>query len=364
MKVRFIIFLILSATITHIYSQETYGCQFKNMGFEDWENWDGSKNKFEPLYWHSFKSGVGALSAFTPNAVSRAEIARPGSDGRYSAKVVTKKVFGVKANGTLVNGRMNAGSVSLESSGNYFFTDRKNSEFNTPIIVTPDSITVWFCFRSLSKTDSAFVHCSIHGNDDCRLVSDGTYHPANLLVAKGDGFTTATCAPNSDNYSWKRMSVPFVIDKECVHNCPEYILASFSTNQYAGRGDESDELYIDDVLLIYNPTVKIEEITTQSNKLSDYSQNIPIEISYSLTGTMSPYNLNKGKNNVIVELSDANGSFSNPTNIGSIKSDTSGTIKCLIPIDKITPYKNYSIRIRTTNYPLVSETSQTKLIFQ
>ncbi|MDL2228235.1 hypothetical protein LJC30_05040, partial [Odoribacter sp. OttesenSCG-928-L07] len=272
-------------------------------------------------------------------------------------------VFGVKANGTLVNGRMNAGSVSLESTGNYFFTDRANSAFNTPIIATPDSITVWFCFRTLSKTDSAFVHCSIHGDDDCRLVSDGSYHPSHLLVAKGDGYTTATCSLNNDNFIWKRMSVPFIIDKDCVHTNPKYILASFSTNQYAGRGDESDELYIDDVLLIYNPTLSTEEITISSNKLSDYSEYIPVEISYSLKGTMSPYNLNKAKNIVIAEISDTNGSFSNPTNIGSIESDISGIITCKIPIDKVRTGNKYSIRVRTTNYPMISEPSKTRLEF-
>ncbi|MDR2084922.1 MAG: hypothetical protein LBP67_08005 [Bacteroidales bacterium] len=363
MKTNFVLLILSVSIFTCIHAQEPYGKQFRNMGFEDWAHWDNNGNKYEPLYWHSFKSGVGSLITFTPNSVSRSELIRPGSKGKFSAKVQVKKVLGVKANGTLVNGRMNAGSMSANGKGNYFFTETSNPAFNTPIDCVPDSITIWFCFRSDSKTDSAFIHCSVHGNYNCRLVSDGTYHPSDLLVAKGDGYTIAKSSPKSNDYIWERMSVPFISDHECTHDDSKYILASFSTNNNAGQGNESDELFMDDVLLVYNPTLKTEKLSMANYKISDYSEYIPVDIPYSLIGTMSPYNLNNAKNKVIAELSDDKGNFTSAIVLGSVESDISGVISGKIPKEKIKAGNKYQIRVRTTNYPMTAEPSETIVSF-
>ena len=355
MRIVFLISILLAVACVQLAAQGNYGCQFKNAGFEEWANWNNSNNKPEPLNWHSFKSGTGALMSFTPQCLSRSEITRPGSKGKCSVKLEVKKVLGIKANGAIVNGRVNASSMSAAHFNNYFFTETSNPLFCTPVETIPDSLTVWFCFRAVSTKDSAFVHTAIHGDDNFRLISDGTYYPPEMLVAKGDGYLTTTTLPSGNDYKWVRMSVPFIVDKECVHKTPKYILASFSTNNRAGKGNEVDELYMDDILLIYNPTLTTGKLANTNFTLSKFSEFIPLEVSFTIKGTMSPNNLNKAKNKVIVQLSDASGSFSTPTIIGSMETDISGSLQCKIPKEKVKSGQNYRVRVTTTNYPMTAE---------
>ena len=69
---------------------------------------------------------------------------------------------------------------------------------------------------------------------------------------------------------------------------------------------------------------------------------------------MSPDNINKGPNQVIAQLSTANGSFSEPIEMGRITTNTSGSITVTIPSGIYTG-DHYRIRLVTTNYPMISE---------
>ena len=78
-----------------------------------------------------------------------------------------------------------------------------------------------------------------------------------------------------------------------------------------------------------------------------------LTIPFTLTGTMSAENLNGAANQVIAQLSSANGSFSNPTELGRITTNTSGNITVTIPTN-VAVGEHYRIRLVTTNYPMIS----------
>jgi len=255
-------------------------------------------------------------------------------------------VVGVTANGNLTNGRMNAGSMSATGSGNYNYTQRSEEPFNTPISIVPDSLSVWVCFRSASATQNAQVRAAVHGDADFKFVSNGTIEPANQLVATAVKSFKRTSAVGG-SYIWKRITIPFVYDGPC--NDPRYILFTITTNENPGEGGTSDDLLVDDVLLIYNPSIEMGSIDQEVIQIGE-ELNIP----FTLSGTMSADNLNVSANEVIAQLSDATGDFSNPTELGRVTTNTSGTLNVTIPSGTLTG-EHYRIRLVTTNYPMTSE---------
>ncbi|MDL2240829.1 T9SS type A sorting domain-containing protein, partial [Bacteroidales bacterium OttesenSCG-928-K22] len=312
----------------------------------------------EPANWHSVYSAgyegslisVAFLLNQIPQLVEESTEVRPGGQAGSCAMLTYRTEYG-GANGALVSGRMYLGATDASSTSNYIFTERNtnNGTFETPISVIPDSITIWACFKSNSATHEAFIHTAIHGDANFKLVSDGTYDPTNMLVAKGDKTFLAHCG-TSGELVWERMSVPYVIDNQCVCNTPKYILASFATNVVAGLGSSGDKLYIDDVLLIYNPTINVPALSTTTYSRPLGGGAMPISIPYTIQGTMSPYNLNADPNTVVAEISDANGNWNNPIQLNTpIVTDLSGTITGTIPAN-LPNGSQYKVRIITTNY--------------
>ena len=76
---------------------------------------------------------------------------------------------------------------------------------------------------------------------------------------------------------------------------------------------------------------------------------------------MSPDNLNAVPNQVIAQLSSANGSFSNPIEMGRMTTSTSGSITVNIP-SGIYAGEHYRIRLVTTNYPMISNDNGQDLV--
>ena len=273
--------------------------------------------------------------------------ARPGSSGTKSVRLIPKSVLFVTANGSLTNGRMHAAGMSAGSGDNYHYTQRAQSAFNTPITQVPDSLTIWVCFRSQSTSHKAQVKAVIHGDADYKIKADGTEDPANMHVATADQRFTRTAA-NGGAYNWTRLSIPFVNNGPCTD--VRYILFMATTNESPGTGSTNDDLFLDDVLLIYNPTLTMGNLASTS-----YAPGASITIPFTLTGTMSPDNFNASANVVIAEMSNASGSFSNPTELGRVTTNTSGSITAQIPA---VANGNYQIRVRSTNYPMIGQNIQ------
>ena len=343
------ILVTISMLSTTLFAQ--YGPQFDNRGFEQWTTRE-TESVNEPAHWHSGGTATGTWHSMMPNSVEQSSQTRPGSSGSKSARLFPSSVWGITANGTVTNGRINAGSMSPDGSGNYDYTQRSQNLYNTPISQLPDSLSVWVCFRSSSTTDKAQIKAVVHGDADYQVIADGTESPSDMHVATADQRFTRTAA-NGGAYNWTRLSIPFVNNGPCTD--VRYILFIANTNETPGSGSTSDDLFIDDVLLVYNPTLSMGQLASTS-----FSPGEAITIPFTLSGTMSPDNLNASANQVIVQLSDANFSFSNPTVLGSVTTNTSGSITANIPTNLAEG--QYQIRVISTNYPMIGQNQQSIVI--
>jgi hypothetical protein len=246
-KLTLILILLITTTSAKLTAQN--GAQFDNSSFENWTTRETTAAN-EPVHWHSSGTSTGLFGGFLSNQIEPSDQVRPGSNGMKSVRIFPTSILGVTANGTFTNGRMNAGSMSTIGSENYNYTQRAESAFNTPINAVPDSIAIWVCFRSESSTQRAQLRCVVHGDADYKFVANGTEEPAEMLVASARHTFTRTSTANGA-YIWRRLSVPFVKDGPC--NDPRYILFTITTNEVPGEGSDNDDLFVDDVELIYNP---------------------------------------------------------------------------------------------------------------
>ena len=337
--------LVFSFLGTGLYAQ--YGPQFENRDFEQWTTRD-EQSVSEPVHWHSGGTATGSFSSFVSSQIEQSTHPRPGSSGTKSVKLYPTSILGITANGNLTNGRMNAGSMSAAGAENYNYTQRSQSAFNTPINQLPDSLTVWVCFRSSSTSSRAQVKAVVHGDADYKLIANGTESPSDKHVATA-ALSFYRTAPNGGSYNWRRLSIPFQNTGPCTD--VRYILMTATTNETPGSGSTSDDMFVDDILLVYNPTLSMGQLASSS-----YAPGDAITIPFTLTGTMSPDNFNASANKVIAQLSDANGSFSNPTELGRLTTNTSGSISAQIP--NVPNGTNYQVRVVSTNYPMTGTNIQ------
>lgn len=320
-----------------------YGTQFDNRGFENWTTRD-MESCNEPVHWHAGGTATGSFAGLLSSQIEQSSQVRPGSNGSKSVRIYPTKIIGITANGNMTNGRMNAGSMSSTGTENYHYTQRSNSTFNTEISTIPDSVAVWVCFRSESSSQNASIHAAVHGDYDYKFYANGSEGIYEHLVATAKKSFTRTAADNGEMV-WRRISVPFVHDGICTNI--KYILLTIATNELAGQGSDKDDMFIDDILLIYNPSLRIEQLNKTSFKPLD-----EITIHFALSGTMSADNLNAEANKVIAQLSDANGSFANPSELGRVTTNESGTITAQIPQ---VADGHYKVRVISTNYPMIGE---------
>ena len=256
------ILFTISMLGTTLFGQ--YGPQFDNRGFENWTTRE-TESANEPVHWHSGGTATGTWSSMMPNSVEQSSQTRPGSSGSKSVRLVPSSVFGITANGTVTNGRINAGSMTPSGSSNYNYTQRSQNLYNTPITQLPDSLTVWVCFRSQSTSHKAQVKAVVHGDADYQVIADGTESPSNMHVASADQRFTRT-STNGGAYNWTRLSIPFVNNGPCTD--VRYILFMSTTNETPGTGSTNDDLFLDDVLLVYNPTLSMGSCQTHLLRLA------------------------------------------------------------------------------------------------
>ncbi|MEG1718094.1 MAG: InlB B-repeat-containing protein [Bacteroidales bacterium] len=333
-----LILLYFFSTPSSLAQNQNGTQQLINRGFEYFDN-EGGDN-IEPQGWNSFMSAVGSMANMGKGKrLSKENGARPQGKGQYVLRIYSSDIMGLIANGNVTTGRINMGSMTPTNAANHNFTDRGSAGFNTPFTSVPDSLVLWVKFKPKNSGDLAQIHALVHNNTDAK--DPGTN--MSTVVAE------ALCQPSATGNNWKRISVPFIRTNNT--NDAQYILVSFTTNKTPGGGNGGDEVFFDDLLFVYNPTLEIGKLASSSFTILNEG-NTPIEISFTITGTMSPNNLSED-NVVIAELSDKNGSFASPIELGRLTTNESGTINGQIP--KGTPMGNqYRIRVRSTNYPLIS----------
>ena len=360
-KGRFIIALFL-VTFAFSYvaeAQAPYGEQFNNYGFEEWDN--EGQSSVEPKHWNSFMTASGTFASMMSQQINYSTETRPGSEGSRSARIYSREInlgiMQITANGNVTTGRIMASSMSIED--NYNFTQRSDDNFNATITSVPDSLSIWVCFRANDANSEAGVKVAIHGDADFQQLGDGGYYPSDMLCATANRDYKRTCAIG-ESLVWKRLTIPFTAYPTVCTDC-RYILATFTTNTEAGGGSGSDEVFVDDICLIYNPTLNLGTIAQTEYMIPLDGSAVNVEIPFELSGSMSVYNLNASDNEVIAQLSDANGSFENPIELGRVKTNESGVIQGVIPAN-VEEGSAYRIRVVSTNYPMTSQDNGTNII--
>ena len=334
-----------------------YGQQFSNYTFEEWETVSGSS--VEPKNWNSFKTADTKnflISMGIKDQLKKSEEKRPGAAGSYSARVFSTSTMSIIANGNMTTGKIYAGSTTANNDGNYNFTKRSDASFNNPFTTIPDSLTVWVAFKPKNASKgNARITTTIHGDTDLKQLAKSGDSPADMVCATANQEIAAT---STSAVVWKRVTIPFT---KGSHNDPRYILATFNTNATPGGGSADDELYVDDICLIYNPTLNMELLAQTEYDVTNINS-ANISVPFTLDGSMSVYNINKSDNEVIAQLSDANGSFANPIELGRVTTNVSGTINGAIPAG--TPAgTGYKVRVVSTNYPMVSNETNITINF-
>lgn len=317
--------------------------QINNSNFELWQNVGSNTEK--PNDWNSFMNASGTFSGFAAQQIRRSTVVRPGTSGQYSAVIWSRNAAGTNANGNMTTGRINMGSTTPSSSSNYNYTQRSNATFYETMTAFPDSFVCWVKFKpvNVSGNDSARVRAVVHGDYDFRDPSD-----AGSLAQIVSHATRNFRGPHNQ---WQRLSIPFIQTGPAT--TPYYILVTFTTNKNPGGGSYNDSLWIDDVSLIYNPTLTTGAINPTTYFVTA-TAGTNISIPFTATGTYNPGNV------FTAQLSDASGSFASPVVLGTLSGTTSGIINGTIPAG--TPSgTGYRVRVVSSNYPVTGTDNGTNI---
>ena len=231
--------------------------QILNGDFETWE-FDGTNL---PNNWNSFQTADGTWSgtAYSKSnrQVAQSSVVRPGTKGRYSCRIWARSVLTVVAQGNITTGRVHAGATSATNKENYNYSDRDGSTTlngkTNPCAMQftglPDSIVVWAKFvpaKDLKDYPNAKFSAVIH--DDHDYISYGLSSNDNA-TNKGYVVASAVKLIDKNGGNWQRISLPF---QYTSNKTAKYIQLNASTNSYPGKGTKDDELYLDDIEVIYN----------------------------------------------------------------------------------------------------------------
>ena len=266
--------------------------QLINGDFESWSI-DGVHL---PNNWNSFQTADGSLASMaysaTERQVQQSKDVRPGSNGKYSARIWAKNVMGLAiAQGNLTTGRVHAGSTSAASKDNYNYSDRDGS--NTingkvnPCAMTfngrPTAISLWVKFKpakAVAANPYALLTVAIH--DDYDFISAGapqydTDENKSHLVAKAQARIVDTKG------EWKNIVVPFGYTTNEID--PAYIILNLSTNADPGKGTAQDELLVDDIEMVYGEDTGTANMTITETGMATFvapfEVSLPVEINAS-----------------------------------------------------------------------------------
>lgn len=257
--------------------QSASGFQARNAGFETWEDVSyrglmSTVNGREPLNWSSFITGSGDLigSAANNKQLKESTMKRPGSTGSKSAVLTSNMLLGVKANGNMTTGQINAGSMTAtDASGNYSFTNTADGSFNLPFVGHPDSMVLWARFVPADKNASnaanvAHMNAVLHGNGNYHDPESGNVNNGitKFAVAGENILPVATNATNLNGFAWQRVAKAFEYE-DVEDEDTKYMLITLTTCATPGGGSTYstgtfskkyfyDSLYVDDLEMIYN----------------------------------------------------------------------------------------------------------------
>ena len=299
----------------HVTFGDNY--QLPNSGFEDYRTEQISKlnesyqqvtvNVEEPLNWHSFASATGdfvqAANAFSDPHTYSSDVVRSGATGKKSLLLTSASVFGIVANGTITTGRMQAGAMTAADTKNCAFlstdntsTDSHSDPFYALMDGTPDSIAVWVKFKQgTPNADHPYATVSA-------AITDGTYYQD----PKDKDYTNVVATAKnaqiaSNNFEWQRIVVPFKYTGNDVK--AKAMLVTLSTNADPGQGSAADNLYVDDISLIYN--VDKPAVTVNGHAVTLDKAEVTTTAVDPATAVVDATTANKGSFAAVSELSSS-----------------------------------------------------------
>lgn len=240
---------------------EATGYQIRNSGFENYVTSSG-----EPIAWHGFKSAKGTYASMAQGKLESSDDVREGATGHSAVITAVKVVFAIN-NGTMTTGQLQAGSMSATNTANHSEMDKsstakdKNGDpFYTVMHGRPDALKFWIKCQPVNDAHKASVSA---------IITDGTYYqdPENKeytnKLASAKNTNIAKCG-------WTEMSVPFTYIDETIIG--DALLITFSTNNTPGQGTSGDQVFVDDIALVYNAA--ITGITIKGTALEGFAQDI------------------------------------------------------------------------------------------
>lgn len=299
----------------HVTFGDNY--QLPNSGFEDYRTEQITKlddsykqitvNVEEPLNWHSFASATGdfvqAANAFSDPHTYSSDVVRSGATGKKSLLLTSASVFGIVANGTITTGRMQAGAMTAADTKNCAFlstdntsTDSHGDPFYALMDGTPDSIAVWVKFKQ-GKPSEEHPYATISA-----ALTDGTYYQDPQDKEYTNVVATAKNAQiTSNNFEWQRIVVPFKYTGNDVK--AKAMLVTISTNADPGQGSAADNLYVDDISLIYN--VDKPAVTVNGHAVTLDNAEVSTTATDPTTAVVVASTANKGSFAAVSELSSS-----------------------------------------------------------
>lgn len=276
----------------------TGGYQIPNSGFENFHKAhvsspDGdTAESDEPDAWHSFMSASGVsafvyLAGYNPHTFI-SEDTRPGSYGNRSVEIRAIDMFLAIANGTITTGRLNTGSYdATDVKSNYSWNDMSQTEvdengdpFYAVMNGKPDALVAWVKFsQGMPNAEHPYATISAVINDGMEYhdPEDKTY---TNVVAKAVNNKIETTGGE-----WTKLEIPFDYASYEQNNAVgKAILVTISTNADAGKGSDNDQLFVDDIALIYNS--KLESLKVKGTDVQGFSKDV-MDYDLTLDGTVS-----------------------------------------------------------------------------
>jgi hypothetical protein len=275
-----LLFLIASAVHAQVTQANT---QFPNPGFEKWTDHNCTTDQGTsevPDNWHTFDevkfdTWPGESTARKTSHFKLTGSAAHGGSGT-ALQVASHSALGVLANGTITSGRTRVGSLIVENYKNYNFSDLTghsgpnnntnygNGHFYWNFIGCPDSMSFYYKTNWSDTNNKPLIKVYLHQGewyDHANKVvnSSGNSSENDITHSNLIAYCQKPFYPSSTG--WKRFTGKFIQYSNHSENTdntystivrPEYILASFSTNENAGGGSTSDKLTLDDLWCIYD----------------------------------------------------------------------------------------------------------------